>query len=291
MKNKKKKFRPVNPKRRQQALKSLGEIFESPNMGLIIHYSCESFYEKPTQSSRITSIAIMKLNDSQTRSFSLLQQAEINSKEVSEDNLDDLEKSMLDGFFSFIKTKDEHTFIHWNMRDENFGFQALEHRYKVLGGEPYVIADDHKLDMSSLLIDLFGVGYIGHPRLHTLMKKNHITSRHFLTGDQEAKAFEDKDFKNLHLSTLQKVSVLQNILNRTNDGQLEVNTSWWELHGGSIHTFLMYIKNHWLFVLIGALCASGTAIAEIAGVIDIFNGTDATITQEIKALHEKKEAL
>jgi hypothetical protein len=41
---------------------------------------------------------------------------------------------MLDGYFAFVEAHRDSTFIHWNMRDENYGFAALEHRYRVLGG-------------------------------------------------------------------------------------------------------------------------------------------------------------
>jgi hypothetical protein len=32
-------------------------------------------------------------------------------------------------------------YVHWNMRDVNYGFQAIEHRFRVLGGEPYIVED------------------------------------------------------------------------------------------------------------------------------------------------------
>jgi hypothetical protein len=38
------------------------------------------------------------------------------------------------------------------MRNINFGFQAIEHRYKVLGGKPYIVEDDRKVDLAKLLI-------------------------------------------------------------------------------------------------------------------------------------------
>jgi hypothetical protein len=66
-------------------------------------------------------------------------------------------------------------YLHWNMRDINYGFAALEHRYRVLGGGPIVIEDDKKIDLARLLIDVYGVGYAGHPRLVQLLAMNHIS--------------------------------------------------------------------------------------------------------------------
>jgi hypothetical protein len=37
------------------------------------------------------------------------------------------------------------------MRNINFGFQAIEHRYKVFG-KPYIVEDDRKVDLAKLLI-------------------------------------------------------------------------------------------------------------------------------------------
>jgi len=55
---------------------------------------------------------------------------------------------MLDAYFAFLRTNSERKFIHWNMRDQNYGFRAIEHRYRVLGGDPYIIQDDRKIDLS-----------------------------------------------------------------------------------------------------------------------------------------------
>jgi len=57
-----------------------------------------------------------------------------------EDNYDDLEHKMLEAFFSHVGSYKE--YLHWNMRDINYGFAALEYRYRVLDGEPIVIEDD-----------------------------------------------------------------------------------------------------------------------------------------------------
>jgi len=60
-----------------------------------IHYSCESFYDRPNGSSpRITSIAIKNLKTAQTKSFSIHQIAEIKNIPLDQINshYDDLEK-------------------------------------------------------------------------------------------------------------------------------------------------------------------------------------------------------
>jgi len=51
------------------------------------------------------------------------------------------------------------------MRDSNYGFEAIAHRYKVLDGTPEEIVDEYLVDLAKLLIDLYSPKYIGHPRL------------------------------------------------------------------------------------------------------------------------------
>ncbi len=48
----------------------------------------------------------------------------------------------------------------------NYGFEAIEHRYKVLGGNPTEIPEQNRIDLNRLLIDIYGVGYIGHPSIN-----------------------------------------------------------------------------------------------------------------------------
>jgi hypothetical protein len=113
-----------------------------------------------------------------------------------------------------------------------------------------------------LLIDLFGVGYIGHPRIIKLMEKNKITHPDFLNGQEEADAFDAKEYVKLHQSTLRKVDVFSNILGRILDGSLKTNAKWKEIYGGYVPWFTEFIRTHWIVSLIGLLAAA-LGIAQI----------------------------
>jgi hypothetical protein len=151
-------------------------------------------------------------------------------------------------------------YLHWNMRDINYGFAAIEHRYRVLGGDPFLIDDKNKFDLARLLINIYGVSYIGHPRLENLLYKNNIQPLDFLTGAQEAQAFDNRDFVRLHQSTLRKVDVLANIAGRAHDRRLKTNTTWWEMHGGRIRTLGNWIIEH-------KVIAFAASVASVAGFI------------------------
>jgi hypothetical protein len=66
-----------NPKKQKAGWATLEPIFADAGNVSVIHYSCESFYDRPNGASpRITSIAVRKLDSGQTLSFSIHQVAE-----------------------------------------------------------------------------------------------------------------------------------------------------------------------------------------------------------------------
>ncbi len=133
------------------------------------------------------------------------------------------------------------------MRDINYGFVAIEHRFRILGGNPVSIAEDRKFDLARTLVDLYGSHYIEHPRLENLMKKNRITDRDFLNGKQEAEAFENKDYISLHQSTLRKVDIMANIFGQLGDGSLETDATWAEKNGIHPGVIVEIVKEHWVW--------------------------------------------
>jgi len=268
--------------RRKEARRRFEEINRKRDMSLIIHYSCESFYDiKDGRTPRVTSIAIKNFDSGQTASFSIHKTAEllnVSAEGISE-KYDELERKMLDEFFMYLKTSPNHRFIHWNMRDINYGFQAIEHRYRTLGGDdPIVVDDGRKFDLARELINLFGPAYAPHGengRLHSIMQLNHITAKDALTGKEEAAAFENHEFVKLHQSTLRKVDVMNNLLDRTLDGSLKTNASWSDKNGLHPAAFLEFIQQHWLWgivVILGSLIAIFAPIASWVGsLVSVFH--------------------
>ena len=260
----------VNPTRQKVARSALGKIFTDSSNVWVIHYSCESFYEiHEGRSPRITSIALRKLDSAQTMSFSIHKVAEVKGMPLSNisEHYDCLEREMLKDFYRHLKNYQQMQYLHWNMRDSNYGFQASEHRFRVLGGtndELYIVDDKNKNDLARLLIDIHGLHYIGHPRLEKLLEENDISRRDFLTGAEEANAFENKEFVALHRSTLRKVDVVANIAGRAHDGNLKTNTSWWEMHGGRVAWVFNWFTEHPRWGFAGVVLAIIIAIITFA---------------------------
>lgn len=233
----------------KRARQQLDEVFQHAEHSVVIHYSCESFYDRTDpHSPRVTSIAIRNLENGQTKSFSIHLLAEREGLLDSiEQHYDELEQVMLENFFQSVRERQHCRWVHWNMRDANYGFEALENRLRALGGEPAATVPELKrIDLSRLFVSLYGTGYIGHPRLQSLMLRNSITPKDFLSGPEEAEAFERKEFLRLHQSTLRKVDVLANLAGRAHADDLKTLSSWWERKGRSIKAFGEWIREHWL---------------------------------------------
>lgn len=254
--------------RRKRAKSKIFEIADDIKNVSAIHYSCESFYERPNGTSpRITSIAIKNLDTAQTKSFSIHQIAEI--KNISLDQIDShydkLEKDMLTRFYDFVDHNSQMKYLHWNMRDINYGFEALAHRFNVFGCNPKEIPQVNLYDLARILIEIFGIHYIGHPRLLKIVEKNHITDLNFLSGQEEASAFEHKEYVKLHLSTLRKVDTIANIFGRLTDGSLKHNATFKEIYGNLIGYFVESIQEHPIYILSGILVTVFSLIQIIWG--------------------------
>ena len=228
-------------RRRSQSKKDVNKAYENALRNYIVHYSCESFYDNTSgQSRRVTSIAVRNLDSAQTQSWSLHSSAELlGLQNQIQANLDVIEKHLLSEYFTFLQNHADSTFIHWNMRDKSYGFPALEHRFKVLGGQPFILQDDRKLDLARVLINLYGPGYSPHTcpitgkrgRIMSLMEMNRITSRDSLQGKEEADAFENGDFLKLDRSTLAKVDIFHNFFDRLHANKLKTNATFSDKYG------------------------------------------------------------
>jgi len=236
--------------KRKKVLSEIETLETHSSRILFIHYSCESFYDLRDigRSARITSIAVRFFETGQSESFSIHKTAEIEKKLDSiEEHYDELEKLMLSGFFHFLKAHENYKWIHWNMRDVGYGFQAISHRFSVLGGKPKEIIDDNKFDLADKLKVIYGSNYIGDPRFEKLIEKNSISKKDFLNGQQEADAFKNKEYIKLHHSTLRKVNMMQTVFDKVLDKNLKTDSKWKERYGLSPQGIFEAIRENWIF--------------------------------------------
>lgn len=242
----------------RKAKNLINSFYDNDSHCLIIHYSCESFYNiKDGKTPRITSIAVRYLTTAQTKSFSIHKVAELRKVPIDQisENYNDLEKDMLKEFFEFVKEHKDYKWIHWNMRDINYGFEALRHRATALGTTTFDIKDENKYDLARLLIDKYGQDYSNHPRLSSILERNKVSSKHWLNGEEEAKAFSEKEYVKLHQSTLAKVNVFENILKLTAEESLKTKAKLTDIYGISPQGLFELVKDNWIYnLIIAVLC-------------------------------------
>ena len=264
--------------RRKEAADLLNRVWQADD-AVVVHYSCESFYERPDgKSPRVTSIALRSLHNGQTRSFSIHQVAERGGVGLNPDALrehyDDLERQMLKEFFQAARDRNPRWWVHWNMRDANYGFAALEHRFRVLvegDAEPFVVQDDRKFDLARCLYSIYGTRYAEHPRFQNIVDHNGISRRDFLTGLEEAEAFEKGEFVKLHQSTLRKVDLIADLAQRIAEGRLRTQATLWDRVGPYPEAAVEAVKSHWAVSLLSLLLVFGGTLTygwKIAGWFD-----------------------
>lgn len=205
----------------------------------IVHYSCQNLNDNnENYSPRITSIAVLHVGSSTMHSFSIHLIAEIKgiAREDIHDHYDNLEGEMLDQFFGFVAENDNGYWLHWNMSNINYGFEALAHRYKVLTQKNSKrIPDSRKFNLSALILSVYGKNCVEHPRMASLMKLNDGEHRDNLSGKEEVDAFAAKEYVKLHKSTMSKVYWFQHMYFLLQRNKVRVHNKNW---GYKVNHFL-----------------------------------------------------
>ena len=202
------------------------DIKRHPERFYIVHYSSETLYEpdgERAMSPRITSIVVRHYQTGQTLSFATHAAAEtvgIAPAEVDA-RFDEVEREILTKFYTFVRDRRERTWIHWNMRTLTFGFEHLEHRYRVLTAqEAPAIPVEVRLNLNDILKARYGEDYVPDPRMPSLMKLNGGLVQGFMTGEEESRAFRDGDYIRMHASTIAKVSFFAHVISLALSGKL-----------------------------------------------------------------------
>jgi len=235
-----------NPTRQKAAREGLGRLFVHPSSVFVIHYACESFNEAQGYASpRITAIALRNLGTGDTSSFSIHAEVELSRRRHGDvAGLDAMEGAMLARFYDFVARNPYATFLHWNMRDEKFGFAAIAHRSGLLGVKPVAVHDSQKFDLSRAFGEIFGSNYVERPVIETLARNNGLSLSSFLSGLQEAQAFAQGQYYKVLQSVLCKVTIIAEVAQLASDRALVTDAGWWTLNGGQLReAYEMFWRN------------------------------------------------
>jgi predicted DNA-binding protein YlxM (UPF0122 family) len=209
----------------------LKHLKQNENLLHVIHYSCENLNDNnDNYSPRITSIAIIHISSYTTHSFSMhliAEEMDIARENIT-DHYDEVEKQMLIKFYDFIKNHQNALWIHWNMSNINYGFEAIAHRYKVLTKEDAPTIDDtKKFNLSYMILSIYGKNCVDHPRMPNLMKLNGGMHRDVLLGEDEVQAFKNKEYIKLHNSTMAKAGWFENMYQKLQQRKIKTTRTNW----------------------------------------------------------------
>ncbi len=212
----------------------------SPQDFFIIHYACQGF------SLGITSIAIKDYKIAKTYNYSIHAIAkELDIKEeYIKSRLEEIELELLRRFYKLVKKHKHKYWVHWNMRDQGFGFEHLEHRYRVLAKKnaPEIPAVN-RINLNDMLAEEHGGLYAGNPKMSSLMKINGDIYRNFLEGKEEVQAFKTGEFDCIERSTSTKVGFFGEVMKKMTKGTLKTATS------GYIVVIDKFLATHgWKFI-------------------------------------------
>lgn len=234
----------------RDAREALAFALKNRSNAFAIHYACELF---DLPSPRIISIAARNFGTNATSSFSMDLAAAKHGLPLagaSADDLDRAERKMLDEFNAFLAKHQGHHWIHWNMRDAKFGFDALENRHRGLRGKPINISPANRFDLSSRLFDLYGDRHTPKAnRLQFLATKNGITLSDFAEGDALAQMVAKGDYGAVHRSTLRKVDVIYEIADKAVRNRLKTDARVLDPYGGWTGA-LHYLRDHPLYLIL-----------------------------------------
>lgn len=179
-------------------LNTLRQSYERGEAVLAIHYASASLFKARDSPVAVSCIVVTDLQDGSTRAFSM---ANFNGNDA-----DERERELLTNFFEFIAGRQDAKFIHWNMDKADYGFEALANRYRWLTGSvaPYRPSSDRLFDLDQFLTEIYGEGYVTHPKLPSLVALNRVNQRYWLSGKDEAARAEEGDFGAIQRSTSEK---------------------------------------------------------------------------------------
>ena len=188
-----------------------------------IHYSCQSICGTGLIP-KITSIAISNIHTWQAESFSIHISAhslKISPEDIPE-NYDKVEADMLRRYFEYLKTSEETQFVHWNMRDCDYGFHAIELRGRLLCPDAvFKLPNERKVDLSRLITKLYGQEL----EFKSLIEYNYPLPRYFMEGKEEAIAFDKGEYVRLYQSTSIKAVNISKLLDLAINRELKTNAT------------------------------------------------------------------
>jgi len=219
-------------KNRNLARRKFKSLVSRRSEVLSIHYSQKDLDGIEQISPMITSIAVRSLDNSINEIFAIHLEADLLDDTTYDiaDLYPELELSMLKKFNEFARKHQQYSWVHWDMSTQDFGFQAIRHRYIKLAGEKSGrdykdIPMNKKIDLHLILRDMYGDKFVvGDDTLFELItiNNNNITDNNYLTRSQESHEFDNRNYHSITSSLRSKTNSICYFVTKLIDRKLKV---------------------------------------------------------------------
>jgi hypothetical protein len=250
--------------RRKIARKELKEVVKNQNNTLAICYSHASYQNENDEiSPMITAIVIRSLNGNIYEHFGVHIEADLINctKQDIKDYYPELELSMLEKFNDFMKRHTHCYWVHWDMININYGFQAIKHRYIKLAGDKqgrnfYEISNNMRVNLNTVLVNMYGENYASNTDpLLELLKFNSYEKSKYLSLHEEENEFFNLNFSAVANSIDLKANSLCRCIRSLINKKLRIPSK-------NNYSIFLDVITHPLFHLIGWIATIlGTVIA------------------------------
>jgi len=251
-------------KERKLAVANLKNMTKDPDKVLFIHYSQSRTFDEDDYgniSPIITAIVIKSLDSQIDKQFAIhfeADKADIPIDEI-QDSYRELELRILKSFNEFVQRYNDCIWIHWDMKNIHFGFEAIKHRFEKIFGDLNnynEIPINNKKNLRNILEGMYGENFVsGSDSLNSLLKCNsgNIDNNMYLNSGVESSEFENKHFENIIRSVDLKVDFIKSSTNKLINKKLKVTNR-------NNYAIFLDVVTHPIFAFIGW-------IATISGLI------------------------
>jgi len=253
------------------AAKNLKKLVEDPSQVFCVHYSQSQTYDDDygNISPIITAIVIKSMDEKTDKQFAIHFEADKAGipKDQIQDSYRELEMRMLKSYNDFVKRHNQCLWVHWDMKNIHFGFEAIKHRYEKIFenlSDYSEIASSNKQNVRLALEGMYGEKFASGPdKMKSLIALNNggINEPNYLSQELESSEFESKNFKGVIDSVDCKVEFLKKAVKKLVDRKLSVQTKNW-------YAIFIDMITHPIFTFIGWLA---TIIGLIVGIYAIVN--------------------
>jgi hypothetical protein len=204
--------------------------FRRGNDLVAVHYGCENLYTATDHPAAVSCIAFCRIGRSDAGSFSVVDYP-------GNPSSPEPEIAVLREYFAFAQQNSGAAIVHWNMGKPDYGFSALEARYRFLAADdpPYRVPRDRTFDLDDLIAHEHGTDYAPHPRLISIAALNGLSRHHALTGGEEAEKFASGDHGSVRRSIDEKARWIADLSDHFLSGRLKTLRSVGSLDFGGSH--------------------------------------------------------